>query len=181
MRCTRPHQLALFDKCEHAGQGILDNVCAILVHFATETDWVGHIAPHRRARLFKFAEQKCLVGALGKLCLDRFDVGAGHSENVRRAIDQGRREWLAALAADIRAFLFADLHRVKTWRLSAHGMHASRKNFDVATVTKQTTKKPFRDGTATNIASADKEYAFHGSRDASERHPNLELNMLKSI
>jgi hypothetical protein len=108
-------------------------------------------------------------------------VGAGHGKDVRRAIDQGRRERLAALAANICAFVLADLHRVETWRLAAHGVHAGRKNFDVSTVTKQTAKKPFRDGTATNIAGADKEYAFHGSRGASERHPNLELNVLKSI
>ena len=181
MRCTRPHQFALLDECEHAGQGILDDVRAILIHFAAETDWVGHIAPHRCARFFKFAEQKCFVGALGKECLDRFDVGAGHGKNVRCAIDQCRRERLAAQVADVYAFIRADLHRVKTWRLAAHGVDTGRFNFDVVTIANQTAKKPFRDRAAANIACADKEDAFHGSRGASERHPNLELNVLKSI
>ena len=171
----------MLDKREHARQRVFDRARATFVNFAAHSDRVRHIAPTGCARFFKLAQEKSFLRAVRKQHVNGFKVRAGHRENVRRAIDQGRREWLAALAADIRAFLFADLHRVKTWRLSAHGMHASRKNFDVATVTKQTTKKPFRDGTATNIASADKEYAFHGSRDASERHPNLELNMLKSI
>jgi len=169
-RASALHQLALLNKCEHARQRVLDDVCAILVHFAAETNWVRHIAPHRCPRLFKFAEQKCFIGALGKQCLDRFDVSTGHGKNVRGAIDQGRRDRLAALAADVHAFLFADLHRVKTWRLAADGMHARRKNFDVSTVTKQTAKKPFRDWAATNIAGTDKEDAFHVSGAASARH-----------
>jgi hypothetical protein len=113
--------------------------------------------------------------------LDRFDVSAGHGKNVRRTIDQRCRERLAALAADVRAFLLADLHRIETWRLAAHRMHTGRNNFDILTVPKQTAKKPFRDRTAANIACADKEDAFHVSDGASERHPNLELNVLKSI
>src|SRR5438552_9725720 len=86
--CTWRDERALLDKSEYTGQCILDDVCTILVHFATKTDWVGHIAPHRCAQLFKFAEQKCFVGALGKHCLNRFDVTAGHGKDVRGAIDQ---------------------------------------------------------------------------------------------
>jgi hypothetical protein len=108
-------------------------------------------------------------------------VSTGHGKDVRGAIDQGRRERLAALSADVRAFFFADLHRVKTWRLAAHGMHAGRKNFDVLTVPEQMAKKPFCDWAATNIAGADKEDAFHGSQGASERRVNLEANWSKSI
>ena len=89
MHRTRPDQLTLLYECEHAGQGVADDARAILVHFAAEPDRVRHVAPHCCARLFKFAEQKCFVGALGKECLDRFDVGAGHGKNVRGAIDQG--------------------------------------------------------------------------------------------
>jgi len=73
------------------------------------------------------------------------------------------------------------LHRVKTWRLTAHGMHAGRKNFDVVTVPEQTAKKPFCDWAATNIAGADKEDAFHVSDGASERHSNVGANRSKSI
>src|SRR5262249_30380008 len=172
---------ALFDKAEYTGQGILNDLCAILVHFAAETDWVRHITPHRCARLFKFAQQKRFVGALGKQCLDRFDVTAGHGKNVRGAIGQGCRHRLAALAANVCAFLLADLNRVKTRRLAAHGMHACRKNFDVFAVPEQTAKKPFRDWAATDIAGADKEYAFHVSDGTSERRSNVGANRFKSI
>ncbi len=60
-------------------------------------------------------------------------------------------------------------------------MDTGRNNFDVLTIANQTTKKPFRDRAATNIACADKEDAFHGSHGASERQSNLEANGSKSI
>jgi len=60
----------------------------------------------------------------------------------------------------------ADLHRVQTWRLAAHGVDSGRKNCDVLTIANQPAKKPFRDWAATNITCADKEDAFHGSHRA---------------
>jgi hypothetical protein len=60
-------------------------------------------------------------------------------------------------------------------------MHTGRHNFDIFPVPEHTAKKPFRDRTAANIACADKEDAFHVSDGASERHPNVELSVLKSI
>ncbi len=100
---------------------------------------------------------------------------------MRRTIDQSCRKRLAAQAADVCAFFCADLNCVETWRLAAHRMHTGRNNFDIFTVPEQTAKKPFRDRTAANIACADKEDAFHVSDGASERHPNVELYVLKSI
>ncbi len=112
----------------------------------------------------------------------------GSSRGARRSWQKcasrdrpARGERLAAQTADVHAFLLADLHRVKTWRLAAHCVHAGGRNFDVLTIAEQTAKKPFRDWAAANITCADKEDAFHVSDGASERHPNLELNMLKSI
>jgi hypothetical protein len=118
---------------------------------------------------------------LGKEHLDRLEVRARHGENVRGTIDQGRCERLAAQTANVCAFLFADLHRVKTRRLSTHGMHACRSDLDVFAVSKQTAKQPFRNGAATNITCADKENAFHDSGCASARPCNLESNRAKSI
>ena len=100
---------------------------------------------------------------------------------MRRTIDESCRKRLAAQAADVCAFFCADLNCVETWRLAAHRMHTGRNNFDIFTVPEQTAKKPFRDRTAANIACADKEDAFHVSDGASERHPNVELYVLKSI
>ena len=134
MHRTRPHQFTLLYECEHAGQGVFDDARAILVHFATETDRVRHIAPHRRARLFKFAEQKCFVGASGKECLDRFDMGAGHGKNVRGATYQRCGDRLAAQAADVCAFFCADLYRIEARRLATHRMHTGRNNFDIFAV-----------------------------------------------
>ena len=113
--------------------------------------------------------------------MNRFDVGTGHGKDVRCAIDQCRRKRLAAQVADVYAFIRADLHRVQTRWLAAHGVDTGRFNLDVVTIANPTAKKPFCDRAAADIACADKEYAFHGSRGASERHPNLELNVLKSI
>src|SRR5215472_13427247 len=53
---ARADEFALFYKCEHAWQSVFDDARTILVHLATETDWVRHIAPYRGARLFKFTD-----------------------------------------------------------------------------------------------------------------------------
>jgi pimeloyl-ACP methyl ester carboxylesterase len=55
---------------------------------------------------------------------------AGHSENVRRAIDQGGGERLAAETANVDAFLFADVDGVEAWGLSPNGMNAGRSDLD---------------------------------------------------
>ena len=91
---------------------------------------------------------------------------AGHGKNVRRAIDQRGSKGLAAETADIHAFLFADLHCIKTWRLAAHRVHTSRGDFDVSPISQQPAKKPFRDGTAANVTCAHKEDVFHDSGGA---------------
>ena len=117
-------ELALFDKCEHTGQGIFDDARAILVNFPAEADRVRHITPYCCARLFKFAKQKRFLSPLGKEHLDRLEVCAGHGEDVRGAIDQGACKRLAAETADVHAFLFANLHRVKARGLSAYRVHA---------------------------------------------------------
>jgi hypothetical protein len=54
------------------------------------------------------------------------------------------------------------LHGIETRRLAAHCVHSSRGDFDIFPVTKQSAKKPFRDGTTANVTCADKEDAFHG-------------------
>jgi hypothetical protein len=81
---------------------------------------------------------------------------AGHSEDVRGAIHESCGKRLAAKSADIHVFLFADLHRVETWWLTADGMYASRSNFDVFPISEQASEKSLGDGTATNITCADK-------------------------
>jgi len=112
--------------------------------------------------------------------LDRFDVGAGHGKNVRRAIDEGRRERLTAHVANIRTVFCADLHSIQTWGLAAHCVDTSRNDVDVPTISNQTAKKPFGDRATANITGADKEDTFHGSNGASERNSNLEANPPKS-
>ena len=113
--------------------------------------------------------------------LNSFKMRAGHGKDMRGAIDQRGRNWLAAKTADVHAFLFADLHRIETWWLAAHGVHPSRGNFNVSPISKQTPKQPFRDGTAANVTCADKEDVFHDSGGASARDSNLESNKPKSI
>jgi len=88
---------------------------------------------------------------------------------------------LAAQAADVHAFLFADLDGIETRRLAAHCVHSSRGDFDILPISKQPAKKPFRDGTTANISCTDKKDAFHGSGGASKRVSNLESNLPKSI
>ena len=132
--CTWRDQRALFDKCQHARQRVVDDPCAILIHFAAETDRVRHVAPHRCAGFFKFPQQKRFLSALRKQCLDCFEVRAGHCKNMRGAIDQRRRERLTAQVADVHAFFRANLHRVETRRLAAHCVDTGRKNFDAFTI-----------------------------------------------
>ena len=108
--------------------------------------------------------------------LNSFKMRAGHGKDMRGAIDQRGRNWLAAKTADVHAFLFADLHRIETWWLAAHCVHPSRGNFNVSPISKQTPKQPFRDGTAANVTCADKEDVFHDSGSASERDSNLKSN-----
>ena len=86
---------------------------------------------------------------------------AGHGEDVRRAIDKGGGKWLAADIADIDAFLFADVNGVKARRLSAHGVHTGRCDFDVLAIAEKTPEQPFGHRAAANISRADEEDAFH--------------------
>ena len=55
-RRTRADEFALFYEGEHTGKSIFDDAGAIFVNLAAETDWIRQIAPHRRARFFKFTE-----------------------------------------------------------------------------------------------------------------------------
>ena len=77
----------MFDEGEHAWQRVFDGARAIFVNFTAETDRIGHIAPNRCARLFKFAKQKGFFRALGKEHLDGLEMRAGHGKDVRGAID----------------------------------------------------------------------------------------------
>src|SRR5947199_2358067 len=177
---TRPDQFTLLYEREHAGQGVTDNARAILIHFAAQTNWVGHIAPDSCARFFKFPEQERFFSAMRKQCLDCLEVRAGHRKNVRGAIDQRRCERLAPQIAYVCAFFRAHLYRIKAWRLTAYVVDTSRENFDVLTIANQTAKKPFRDRAATNITCADKEDAFHDSGTRSERvsQPRIERSQV---
>jgi hypothetical protein len=103
----------------------------------------------------------------------------GHRENVRRAIDKVGRERLAALIANVHAVRFTNLHGVKTWRLATDRVHTGRRDLNVLAVADQPAKQSLRNRAATNIASANKEDAFHGARRASERVIKVGLNARK--
>ena len=74
-------------------------------HRDSEPDRIRHVAPDGGSGLFKFPEEVGLVRRVGKERVDRLEVRAGHGENVVVSIHQGRRQRLAADAADIRALL----------------------------------------------------------------------------
>ena len=93
--------------------------------------------------------------------LDRFQMRAGHGENMRRALDQIGRERLAAQIADVHAVAFANLDRVETRRLSANRVHAGGSDFDVFAIADQAAKQTLGNGTAADVAGANKEDAFH--------------------
>jgi hypothetical protein len=93
--------------------------------------------------------------------VNRFEMCAGHSENVRRALDQIGGERLASQIADIHAISFANLHRVQTGRLPPDCVHAGGSDLDIFAIADQAAKQSFGDGTATDIARANKEDAFH--------------------
>ena len=155
----------MLDKTEHAGPRVFDRARAILVNIAAHSDRVRHIAPASCAGLFEFAEQKSFLGSVGKKHVDRFQMRAGHGENVRRLFYQIRGERLAALIADIDAVGFANLDGVKTGGLPANGVHPGRSHFDIA-IADQPPEKSFRDRAAADIAGANKEDAFHGKATA---------------
>ena len=70
------------------------------------------------------------------------------------------------VAADIDAFLFADVDRVQTGRLSAHSMHTGGSDLDLLAVAKKTTEEAFRHRAPANISRANEEDAFHDFRPA---------------
>ena len=98
--------------------------------------------------------------------MDRFDVRAGHGENVRSLIHQRSGQRLAAQTADICAVGCADFYGVQAWWLAANRVYAGGCDFDVLPVASQAAKKSFRDRAPTNVACADKEDVFHGSERA---------------
>ena len=151
----------MLNETEHARQRIFYGAGAILINFAPESNRVRNVAPEGRARFFKFPEQKSFLGAMWKEHMNRFEMRAGHCENVRRAIDQIGSERLAAQIADVHAIALANLHRVKTGRLSADRVHAGRSDFNVFAIPDQPKKQSFGNGTAADIAGANKKDAFH--------------------
>jgi hypothetical protein len=163
----------LLNETEHAGQRVFDGAGAFFVNIAAHPDWVGHVAPTGRARFFEFAKQKSFLGALRKEHVNRFEMRAGHRENVRGALDQVSGQRLTAQVADGYAFAFANLNGIKTRRLPANGVHAGRRDFDVFAISDQPAEQPFRDRTAADIASANKEDTFHDWRRACQRANNL--------
>ena len=87
---------------------------------------------------------------------------------------------MAAQLIDINAILLANLHSIKTGRLAADCMHTGGSDLDVLAIAEQAAKKTFRDRTATNVTSANKEDAFHDLRRASVRVSNVRLKLAKS-
>jgi hypothetical protein len=118
---------------------------------------------------------------LWKQRLYRFEMRAGHRENMRGLIDQCTRQGLAAEIADVRVFLRADFYGIHAWRLAADRVHASGCDFDVLPVASQAPKKPFCDRAPTNIPCADKEDVFHKSERAARAFTKLKANVFKSI
>ena len=108
--------------------------------------------------------------------VNRFEMRAGHGENVRRAVYQIGAERLAAQMADVYAVRFANLDCVETGRLSAHGVHSGRSHFDVFAIADQPAKQSFGNRTAADIARANKKDAFHDWRRARERENKVVLN-----
>lgn len=106
---------------------------------------------------------------------------AGHGKNVGGLINKCSRQRLAAKIADVCAVLRADLYGVYTWWLTANGVHAGGRDFDVLPVASQAAKKPFCDRAPTNITCADEEDVFHESKRAATALINLKANLSKSI
>ena len=130
----------MLNETEHTRQRIFDRARAIFVNFTAEADRIWHVAPDGRAGLFKFAEQKSFLRAIWKEHVDRFEMCAGHGENMRGAVNEIGRERLAAQIADIDPVRFANLHRVKTRRLSADRVHPGGGDFDVPAIPEQPAK-----------------------------------------
>ena len=105
----------------------------------------------------------------------------GHGENVRSLINQRSGQRLAAQRAYICAFLCAHFYGVQAWRLAANRVHAGGRDFDVLPVASHAAKKPFRDRAPTNVACADEEDVFHGSKRVANAFIKLEANLSKSI
>jgi hypothetical protein len=96
--------------------------------------------------------------------MNGFEMRAGHSENVGGAIDQGGGERLAAEAANVDAFLFANVNGVQARRLSANGMNPGGYDFDVFAIAEQTAEEALCHRAAADISRADEEDTFHDFR-----------------
>jgi len=93
--------------------------------------------------------------------VDCFQVRAGHGENVGGAVDQRGGERLAADAADVHAFLFADVDCVQARRLPADCVDPGRSDFDLLAIAEETPEQAFRHRAPANISRANEEDAFH--------------------
>jgi hypothetical protein len=105
---------------------------------------------------------------------------AGHAEDVRRTIDESGGKRLAAEAANVDAFLFANVNRMQARRLAANGMDPGGSDLDVLAIAEQTAEETLSHRAAANIARADKKDAFHDEKPAPCRQGKLESNGIKS-
>ena len=100
---ARRNQFTLFDETENTRECITNCASAFFVNVAAHSNRIGHVTPAGRARLFKFAEQKCFLSTMGKQQMNGLKMRAGHRKNVSCTIDQISGERLAAQTADINA------------------------------------------------------------------------------
>src|SRR3982074_2534751 len=105
---------------------------------------------------------------------------AGHRENMRGVLHQRGGKRLAALPANVDAFLFANLDRMQTRRLAADRVNARGSDLDVLPIPEEAAEKTFRHRAPANISCANEEDAFHDSKPANCRHGNLKSNRIKS-
>src|SRR5207253_2206492 len=96
------------------------------------------------------------VRAAWKEQVNRFQMRAGHGENVRGPLHQSGRKGLAAEMTDVHPLVFANLNGVETWRLPSHRVNPGRCHFDVLSVPDEPIKQALRDRATANISRTNK-------------------------
>jgi hypothetical protein len=105
---------------------------------------------------------------------------AGHGEDVGGAIDERGGERLAAEAANVDAFLFANMDGMQARRLAAHSVDPGGRDLDVFAIAEQTPEEAFGHRAAADISCADEEDAFHDFEPTPCRQGKLRLKEIKS-
>jgi hypothetical protein len=140
----------------------LNLVAASAVMFAAPTDGIGHLASNNGHVSLKFTHEVNLVGRLREHQQHGVEMAVGHAKDVVGFFNQFGGGGLATQIGDVDVEFLHHFDGVGAGGLSIDGADASGLDMDVLATFGHVAEKTFGHGATTDVASADKENAFHG-------------------